>query len=111
LICGLSDRVLFRLFDNVARPGRYLDHEMNLRRSGGDRLKFLLAFPDLYEIGMSNLGLRVLYHVIGRHPDFQADVAFAPWADMEAFMRKESMPLYGLGTGRRAGEFDVIGSK
>jgi radical SAM family uncharacterized protein len=109
LICGLSDRILFRLFESVARPGRYLDHEMNLRRSGGDCLKFLLAFPDLYEIGMSNLGLRVLYHVIGRRPDYQVDVAFAPWADMEAFMRKERLALYGLGTGTNAGEFDVIG--
>ena len=109
MICGLSDRMLFRLFESVARPGRYLDHEMNLRRSGGGRLKFLLAFPDLYEIGMSNLGLRVLYHVIGRHPDYQVDLAFAPWADMEAFMRKESRALYGIGTGTNACEFDIIG--
>ncbi|HVP58668.1 MAG TPA: TIGR03960 family B12-binding radical SAM protein, partial [bacterium] len=109
MICGLSDRILFRLFQNVTRPGRYLDHEINLRRAGKGWLRFLLAFPDLYEIGMSNLGLRVLYHVISRHPDCEVDVAFAPWADMEDFMRKERMPLYGLGSGAGAGEFDIIG--
>jgi radical SAM family uncharacterized protein/radical SAM-linked protein len=109
LICGLSDRVLFRMFGSVTRPGRYLDHEPNLRRSGGDRFTMLLCFPDLYEIGMSNLGVRILYHVLNRHPGCMADLAFAPWVDMQQFMKREKIPLAGIATGRPARDFDVVG--
>jgi radical SAM family uncharacterized protein len=109
LICGLSDQVLFRMFASVTRPGRYLGHEAGLRGARGARLKFLLCFPDLYEIGMSNLGLRILYHVINRTEDIEADLAFAPWKDMQDFMRAERIPLYGLGSGKPAREFDVLG--
>lgn len=107
--CGLSDQVLSRMFETVTRPGRYLDHETNLRRDPGGRVRFLLCFPDLYEIGMSNLGIRILHHVINRSPEYRADLAFAPWPDMEAFMRQERIPLCGTGTGLRARDFDVLG--
>jgi radical SAM family uncharacterized protein/radical SAM-linked protein len=109
LNCSFGDQILFRLFEKVTRPGRYLDNELNLRRKVGGRVRVLLAFPDLYEIGMSNLGLRVLHHVIDRHPDYSADLAFAPWSDMEEFMRSEGKCLCGLGTGTAAKEFDVLG--
>lgn len=107
--CGLHSKPTFQLLREVSRPGRYFDHEINFPQKREGRLKFLLCFPDLYEIGMSNMGVRILYHVINRHPDFLADLAFAPWVDMEAFMRREGLPLTGLGTGIRAGEFDVLG--
>ena len=97
------------MFASVTRPGRYLGHEAGLRTTGGPGLKFLLCFPDLYEIGMSNLGLRILYHVINRTGDIRADLAFAPWKDMQDFMRAERIPLYGLGSGLPAREFDLVG--
>lgn len=97
------------MFEAVTRPGRYLDHETNLRRDKRGDVKLLLCFPDLYEIGMSNLGIRILYHVINRHPDYQADLAFAPWVDMQEFMRRERIPLYGIGSRLSASEFDVVG--
>jgi radical SAM family uncharacterized protein/radical SAM-linked protein len=109
LICGLSDRVLFRMFGSVTRPGRYLDHEPNLRRTGGARFKMLVCFPDLYEIAMSNLGVRILHHVVNRHPGCLADFAFAPWTDMQQFMKREGLPLAGIGTGIPAKDFDVVG--
>lgn len=101
--------MIYRLLREVRRPGRYYSNDINipLKRDAG--LRFLLCFPDLYEIGMSNLGLRVLYHVLNGHPDIMADVAFAPWSDMEAFMRSSGEPLVGIGTSRPARWFHVLG--
>ena len=109
MICGLQNRLFSRLIHEVRRPGRYWDNEINFPYKLDGRLRFLLCFPDLYDIGMSNLGLRILYHVLNRHPDMVADIAFAPWTDMEAFMRTNGMPLSGLGTGMAARDFSVLG--
>jgi len=105
----LSEGLLHSLLREVKRPGRYFGGEVNHPRKREGRLKFLLCFPDLYDIGMSNLGLRVLYHVLNREDDLMADLAFAPWIDMEAFMRGRGLPLTGTGTGLAAGEFDILG--
>jgi radical SAM family uncharacterized protein/radical SAM-linked protein len=108
LISGLSDRHINDLLRNVNRPGRYCGGEINLAPRKAGRLGFLLCFPDTYEIGMSNLGLRILYHVLNKHPYCWADIAFAPWVDMEAFMKKARIPLYGLASGLPARGFDVL---
>jgi radical SAM family uncharacterized protein/radical SAM-linked protein len=109
LICKLSESSIHRLLREVRRPGRYFSNDVNLARKKSADLTFLLCFPDLYEIGMSNLGLRVLYHVLNTHPGMMADLAFAPWADMEAFMRALGQPLTGIGTCTPAKEFDILG--
>ncbi len=109
MVCRFSDATISEMLQCVGRPGRYFDNEINFPKKAEGRLKFLLCFPDLYEIGMSHLGLRILYHVLSSHPDFMADLAFAPWPDMEAFMRRRSMPLFGIGTRLAAGEFDIVG--
>ena len=70
---------------------------------------FLLTFPDAYEVGMSHLGLRVLLDRLGDRPGVFADLAFAPWPDMEKQMRAEGLPLFGLGSRRSARQFDVVG--
>jgi radical SAM family uncharacterized protein len=108
LICGLDTRYVSRLIQDVTRPGRYCGNEINFPRKRQGRLGILLCFPDLYEIGMSNMGLRVLYHLFNREPDVVADLAFTPWVDMERFMRAGRLPLCGLGTGKPAPEFDVL---
>ncbi len=105
----LHDRLIASLLREVKRPGRYFGGEVNYPRKREGRLKFLLCFPDLYDIGMSNLGLRILYHVLNREDDLLADLAFAPWIDMEHFMRERRLSLTGTGTGLRAGEFDILG--
>jgi len=109
LVGRFSDATVSEMLQSVGRPGRYFDNEINFPRKVEGRLKFLLCFPDLYELGMSHLGIRILYHIVNSHPDFMADLAFAPWADMESFMRAHRMPLFGIGTRFAAGEFDVIG--
>ena len=102
MICRLRESLIYRLLREVRRPGRYFSNDVNLPLKQDAGLRFLLCFPDLYEIGMSNLGLRMLYHVLNRHPGIMADVAFAPWADMEAFMRSTGESLTGIGTARPA---------
>jgi len=101
--------LIYRLLREVRRPGRYFSNDVNLPLKQDAGLRFLLCFPDLYEIGMSNLGLRMLYHVLNKHPDIMADVAFAPWADMEAFMRATGESLAGIGTSRPANRFHILG--
>ncbi len=105
----LDEGLIHSLLREVRLPGRYFGGEVNYPRKHDGRLKFLLCFPDLYDIGMSNLGLRVLYHVLNREDDLLADLAFAPWIDMEDFMRGRGLPLTGTGTGLRAGQFDILG--
>jgi len=97
------------LIAEVTKPGRYSGNCINFPAKSEGYVRFLLCFPDVFEIGMSNLGLRILYHVLNRHPELMADLAFAPWVDMEAFMRQRRLSLCGLGTGLVAGEFDVVG--
>ncbi|MFC1799350.1 TIGR03960 family B12-binding radical SAM protein [Candidatus Eisenbacteria bacterium] len=109
MACDLNEGLVHSLLREVRRPGRYFGGEVNYPRKRDGRLKFLLCFPDLYDIGMSNLGLRVLYHVLNREDDLLADLAFAPWIDMEAFMRRRGLSLTGTGTGLGAGEFDILG--
>jgi radical SAM family uncharacterized protein/radical SAM-linked protein len=95
----------------VARPGRYTGGERNVRRKDPDdcELKFLLAFPDVYEIGMSHLGIRVLYDILNRRPDVAAERCFAPWTDMEKLMREKGVPLFSVESTRPAGRFDIVG--
>ncbi|MGD8628989.1 MAG: B12-binding domain-containing radical SAM protein, partial [bacterium] len=109
MACELNERLVRGLLKEVKRPGRYFGGEVNYPRKRQGRLKFLLCFPDLYDIGMSNLGIRVLYHVLNREDDLLADLAFAPWIDMEGFMRRRGLRLAGTGTGLAASEFDILG--
>ncbi len=109
MICRLRESLIYRLLREVRKPGRYFSNDLNLPLKKDAGLRFLLCFPDLYEIGMSNLGLRMLYHVLNMHPGIMADVAFAPWADMEAFMRATGEPLAGIGTSRPAHDFHILG--
>jgi len=109
LVTRFSDAAISEMLQRVRKPGRYFNNEINFPRKSDGRLKFLILFPDLYEIGMSHLGIRILYHVLNGHEDFMADLAFAPWNDMAEFMGARGMPLYGLGTGLAARDFDVLG--
>lgn len=102
---------LSRLLPGVQKPGRYTGGEFNqvLKDWNSTELKFALVFPDLYELGMSNLGLAILYEQLNQRPDTLAERAFAPWSDMEALMRSQGVPLYSLETKHPLSDFDVIG--
>ena len=87
-----------RLLPLVEKPGRYLGTERNVIRKPleGTRLRFALAFPEVYEIGQSHLGLQILYDILNRRPDVAAERAYAPWPDMEALLRRRGLPLVSL---------------
>ncbi|PCC66512.1 radical SAM-linked protein/radical SAM family uncharacterized protein [Nannocystis exedens] len=95
----------------VEKPGRYLGgEEQQIRKSGaGLACRFVLAFPDLYEIGMSHLGTRILYDLVNGHADLVCERAFSPWTDMEAELRARGLPLVSLETATPLREFDVVG--
>ena len=95
----------------VEQPSRYIDRELNLASKGfaaGD-YNVLLVFPDVYEIGMSHQGLRLLYHVLSGVPGVGVEFAFAPWPDMEEGIRKAGEQLRSWQTGTPASRFDIIG--
>jgi len=99
------------LLANVSKPARYIGGEWNEIRkdhSAGD-LKFALVFPDIYDIGMSNIGLRILYHILNQVPDVAAERVFAPWVDMEAEVRSSKTPLVSLETKTPLAAFDIVG--
>ncbi len=94
----------------VSKPGRYVGNEFNVivkRHSG--RLKIALAFPDIYEVGSSYLGLQILYHLINKRDDCLAERVFQVWPDMEARLRQLNLPLFSLETTTPLEEFDIIG--
>ena len=95
----------------VTKPGRYIGGEVGAVLSPprqGD-VRIALAFPDVYEIGMSHLGFRILYALINKEPGLRAERVFAPWPDMEERLRECGLPLYSLETFTPLREFDVIG--
>ncbi len=105
-----TDR-LAALLARVQKPARYAGQEWNsvTKDWAGVRVSLGLTYPDLYEIGMSNLGLGILYDLVNRRTDLVAERIYAPWDDMEALMRAEGVPLFSLETRRSVDEFDVIG--
>jgi len=107
----LLERLEREVLPLVARPSRYTGGEKNVPECdpAGAALSFLLAFPDVYEIGMSHLGIRILYDILNRRPDIVAERTFAPWVDMETQMRENDVPLFSIENHRAAREFDVIG--
>jgi radical SAM family uncharacterized protein len=102
---------LERALGRVRKPGRYAGGEWNSapRDWSAVALKWCLAYPDLYEIGMSNLGLRILYEVVNERPDRLAERCFAPDVDLQAQLCAAGLPLWSLETRRSLADFDVLG--
>jgi radical SAM family uncharacterized protein len=97
--------------DQVAKPARYLGGEQNeiIKDWTAVSCRFLFAFPDVYEVGMSHLGLQILYGAVNREADLLMERTFAPWTDMEAVLRQEQIPLFSLESGHAANAFDCLG--
>lgn len=99
------------IMHKILRPARYTGGEWNSIVKDWDTapIKFALAYPDTYEVGMSNLAVHILYEILNNQPDVLAERAFAPWVDMEAAMRANRRPLTSLENKRPLQEFDIIG--
>ncbi|MBQ6093614.1 MAG: B12-binding domain-containing radical SAM protein, partial [Clostridia bacterium] len=100
-----------KLLPLVQKPGRYTGGELNSIVKNKDEvaLRYAFCFPDSYEIGMSHLGIKILYSVANARPDVWCERVFAPWHDMEAQMRQNGIPLYALESGDPVKDFDLIG--
>ncbi len=102
---------LNRILPYVEKPARYTGGEYNSIVKDWTQIPYriALAFPDTYELGMSNLGLAILYDIVNKQPDMLAERVYCPWPDMEAAMRREGIPLYSLETFHPLADFDIIG--
>ena len=95
----------------VQKPARYMGGEFGERAKEWSAVKarVCLAFPDVYDIGMSHLGFKILYKILNDHPDTLAERAYAPWVDMEHELRERKLPLVALESARPLRDFDVVG--
>ena len=94
----------------VQKPGRYIGGELNQIQKDWEEIsiKVALAFPDIYDIGLPNLGLMVLYDILNKKSSILAERTYAPWVDMEALMRENNVPLYSVESKHSLKEFDLI---
>ena len=95
----------------VEQPSRYLGSEINAIKKDHKKVKlrFALAFPDLYEIGTSHFGLQILYFILNRNPEIVAERVYAPANDMETYLKSSDTPITSLESRKPLKEFDIIG--
>ena len=107
----MKDRLFKNILPRVSKPARYAGGELNMIKKDWEQsqIKMVFAFPDVYEIGMSHLGGKILYGVVNEKSGHLMERAFAPWPDMEALMREEGIPLYSLESFAPLNRFDVVG--
>lgn len=105
------ERQLERILPRVQKPARYVGGEYNqvVKDKAQVDVRFAFCFPDTYEIGMSNLGMRILYGVMNNMDGVWCERVFAPWPDMEEELRRAQIPLYALESGDAVKDFDIIG--
>ena len=99
------------VLENVEKPGRYIGGEWNSIRKDptGVEVRIALVFPDVYEIGMSYLGQKILYDILNRQPSIAAERVFAPWPDLEEVLRSKRLPLFSLESRLPLSRFDILG--
>ena len=95
----------------VQKPARYIGNEFNSvhKDNFSDLVSFAFCFPDVYEVGMSHLGMKILYHMMNERTDTVCERVFAPWVDMEEELRKNDIPLLSLESHIPVSEFDIVG--
>ncbi|RPJ59320.1 MAG: B12-binding domain-containing radical SAM protein, partial [Dehalococcoidia bacterium] len=100
-----------RLLSQVTKPARYTGGEWNsiVKDWAATPIKIALAYPDVYEIGMSNIAIPILYAILNREPDVLAERVFTPWTDMGELLRKNGEPLFSLESKHALKEFDIFG--
>lgn len=107
----MLNRAVERLLPHVQKPARYTGGELNsvVKDASKVKLRYAFCFPDSYEIGMSHLGMKILYSLVNERNDAWCERVFAPWVDMEEEMRKNHVPLFALESGDALDKFDLIG--
>ena len=105
----INQKKLDQILSRVEKPVRYTGCEWNETVKENADIRFALCFPDVYEIGMSHLGSRILYNILNMREGFACERSYAPWPDMEQAMRDADVPLFSLETKRPLKEFDIVG--
>ena len=111
IVKEFSAERLERLLDTVLKPARYTGGEMNAVSKPFDQAEvtFAFGFPDAYEVGMSHLGIKILYHIINKCPWALCERTFMPWPDMADAMRRENLPLFSIESRTPVNHFDIVG--
>ena len=104
---ALSDEILLE----IEKPARYIGNEINsvMKNKNEVDIRFAMCFPDVYEIGMSHLGIQILYDMFNRREDTWCERVYSPWPDLDAIMRKENIPLFALESQDNIKDFDFLG--
>ena len=104
---ALSDEILL----SIEKPARYIGNEMNcvIKDKNSVDIRFAFCFPDVYEIGMSHLGMQILYHDFNRFDDVWCERVFSPWMDLDKIMREKNIPLFALESQDVVKDFDFLG--
>ena len=107
----IAAETLRTLLAGVSRPARYIGGEWNSVKKDWDRVRVRMAFafPDVYEVGMSHLGMQILYGLVNQHEDYLMERVFAPWPDLEEELRVRRVPLFSLESRHPLSEFDLVG--
>ncbi|RCX18898.1 radical SAM family uncharacterized protein [Anaerobacterium chartisolvens] len=107
----MSYRVNDEILQSVEKPSRYTGNEWNSIRKDplAVKIRFAFCFPDLYEVGMSHLGMKILYSILNERRDTYCERVFAPWVDMESRMREHNIPLFALESQEPIAGFDFVG--
>jgi radical SAM family uncharacterized protein len=107
----MKDRIFRDILPQVSKPARYMGNEVNMIKKEWEpcRIKMAFAFPDVYEVGMSHVGSKILYGLINEKTDHLMERVYAPWPDMEEEMRRQGISLYTLESFKPLRDFDLLG--
>ena len=104
---ALSDEILL----SIDKPARYIGNEVNAAMKDKDTVdvSMVMCFPDVYEIGMSHLGIQILYDMFNRREDVYCDRVYSPWPDLDKIMREKNIPLFAVESQQPIKSFDILG--
>ncbi|MDE7432900.1 MAG: B12-binding domain-containing radical SAM protein, partial [Lachnospiraceae bacterium] len=104
---ALSDEILL----SIEKPARYIGNEVNMIKKDLSDIdvRFAMCFPDVYEIGMSHLGIQILYDMFNKRDDVYCERVYSPWTDLDKIMREKDIPLFALESQQPIKEFDFLG--
>lgn len=107
---NLNEKIEF-LMPQVQKPSRYIGNEFNsvMKDPASVDVRYAFLFPDVYEVGMSHLGMKILYHTLNKRPDTWCERVFTPWPDMHKLMSENGVPLFSLESRTSVKEFDILG--